>query len=79
MVIDGLCLILVDLTHALLLMNPCQFLQVMLSSGQHDLDLALKLSIIIVKDGLSTLTKSGKFSKFDHNSSNSTVDWLVGQ
>ena len=37
------------------------------SSGHHDLDLALKLSIIIVKDGLNPLTKLSKFSKFDKN------------
>ena len=41
-----------------------------------DLDLALKLPIIIVKDGLSPLTKLSKLSKFDKNSSNSTIDWL---
>ena len=47
-----------------------------MSSGHHDLDLALKSPIIIVKDGLRPLTKLSKFSKFDKNSSNSTVDWL---
>ena len=50
-----------------------------MSSGHHDLDLALKSPIIIVKDGLSPLTKLSKFSKFDKNSSNSTVDWLGDQ
>ena len=50
-----------------------------LSSGHHDLDLALKLSNIIVKDGLSPLTKLSRFSNFDKNSSNSTVDWLWEQ
>ena len=47
-----------------------------MSSGHHDLDLALKSPNIIVKDGLSPLTKLSIFSKFDKNSSNSTVDWL---
>ena len=46
------------------------------SSGHYDLDLALKSSIIIVKDGSNPLTKLSKFSKFDKNSSNATVDWL---
>ena len=45
-----------------------------MSSGHHDLHLALKSSNIIVKDGLSPLTKLNRFSKFDKNSSNSTVD-----
>ena len=45
-----------------------------MSSGHHDLDLALKSPNIIVKDGLSPLTKLSIFSKFDKNSSNSTVD-----
>ena len=47
-----------------------------MSSGHHDLDLALKLPNVIVKDGLSPLTNLIKFSKFDKNSSNSAVDWL---
>ena len=45
-----------------------------MSSGHHDLDLALKLPNVIVKDGLSPLTNLIKFSKFDKNSSNSAVD-----
>ena len=49
------------------------------SSSHHDLDLALKLPIIIVKDGLKPLTKLCKFSKFGKNSSNSTVDRLGDQ
>ena len=76
MVIDGLGLILADLTHAFLVVNRCQYLGDVMSSAHHDLDLALKSSIIIVKDGLSPSTKLSKFSKFDKNSSNSTVNWL---
>ena len=45
----------------------------MRSMQDNDLDLALKLSNIIVKDGLSPLTKLSRFSNFDKNSSNSTV------
>ena len=76
MVIDGLDLILVDVTHALLLMNnvinePSGYV---MSSGHHDLDLVLKLPNIIVKDGLSPLTKLSRFSKFNKNSSDSIVD-----
>ena len=41
-----------------------------MSSGHHDLDLALKLPNIIVKDGLSPEIKLGRFS----NSSNLAVD-----
>ena len=47
-----------------------------MSSGHYDLELALKLSNIKVKDGLSTLTELNSFSKFNKNSSNSTVNWL---
>ena len=45
-----------------------------MSSGHHDLDLALKSPNTIVKDGFNPLTKSNKFSKFNNNSSNSNVD-----
>ena len=44
-----------------------------MSSGHRDLDLAFKSPNIIVKDGSSCLTKLRGFSKFDKNSSNSTV------
>ena len=50
-----------------------------MSSDHCGLDLALKLPNIIVKDGLSSLTKLSRFSKFDKNSSNSTADWLGDQ
>ena len=50
-----------------------------MSSGHHDLDLALKSPNIIVKDGWSCLTKFRSFSKFDKNSSNLTVVWLGDQ
>ena len=45
-----------------------------MSYGHHDLDLALKSPNIIGKDGFIPLTKLIKLSKFDKNSSNSTVD-----
>ena len=48
-----------------------------MSSDHHHLDLTLKLHIVTVKDILSPLTKLSRFSKFDKNLSNSTVDWLV--
>ena len=54
-------------------------LQDVMSSGHHDLDLALKLPNIIVKNGLSPLTKLSRFSKFNKNSSDSIVDWLGDQ
>ena len=44
-----------------------------LSSGHHDLDFVLKLQNIIVKDGLSPLTKLSSYAKFDKNLSNSTL------
>ena len=47
-----------------------------MSFGHYDLELALKLSNIIVKDGFSPLTELSRFSKFNKNSSNSTVHWL---
>ena len=47
-----------------------------MSSGHHDLDLALKSPNVMVKDGWRYLTKLFSFSKFDKNSSNSTVVWL---
>ena len=40
-----------------------------MSSGYHDLDLALKSPNIIVKNGWSCLTKLRIFSRFDKNSS----------
>ena len=47
-----------------------------MSSGHHDLDLALISPNIMVKDGCSCLTKLRYFSRFDKNSSNSVVVWL---
>ena len=48
-----------------------------LSSGHHDLDLALKPpNNIIVEYGLNPLKRLSRLSKFDNNSSSSTVDWL---
>ena len=41
-----------------------------MSSGHHDLDLALKSSSITVKDGWSCLTKLRSSSKFDKYSWN---------
>ena len=46
-----------------------------MSSGHHDLDLALKSPNIIIKGGYSCLTNLS-FSRFDKNSSNSTAVWL---
>ena len=56
---DGLGLILVDVTHALFLINELMSVPSgdVMSSGHHDLDLALNSPILIVKDGLSPLTK----------------------
>ena len=49
-----------------------------MSSGHHVVDLALKLPIIIVKDGLSSLTKLSKFSSIDFEIDRWLVDskWL---
>ena len=47
-----------------------------MSSGPHDLDLALKSPDIIVKDCWFCLTKLRSFSKFDKKSSTLTVVWF---
>ena len=46
------------------------------SSGHHDLDLALKLPSIIVKEGLNCLIWFRSLSKLDKNFSNSIMGWL---
>ena len=67
--------------------NPCVVVNELMSipsgdvllSDHHDLDLALELPNIIVKDCLSPLAKLSRFSKFDKKSSNSLVNWLGDQ